>query len=130
MRELRWSRWLHRAFHFHSRRRPCLFRPQVMVLEDRRLLSTAVYDVQGLSCYAGVGLKENAVAGIDGWLNGQNDFTITDYHAQINWGDSSNWFAADIVPNPGSSSGTAARFLVKGSHIYAQAGTYLVVVYG
>ena len=52
--------------------------------------------------------------------------TITDYTAQVNWGDSSQWQTVSLAPNSGIPS---QPFLVKGSHVYASAGNYLVVVF-
>ena len=58
-----------------------------------------------------------AVAVVSGNLNSQPDPKITDYQAQINWGDSDQWDKTDLAKG-------ASEFLVKGSHIYAQAGSY------
>jgi RHS repeat-associated protein len=80
--------------------------------------------VSSISSFVGVGFQENVTAGLNGSLNGQLDPKISDYQAQINWGDSDQWLTADLAsanPSPG--------FLVKGSHIYTQAGNYHVVVY-
>src|SRR5437899_551689 len=127
MKQFRWSRWLHASFRFPRRRRPRSFLPQVTLLEDRRLLSTTLSSEPGFSSYAGVGFQENAVAGLYGVFNGQPYLKVSDYHAQINWGDSNQWDMADLASaNPGS---PGSGFLVKGSHTYAQAGTYHVVVY-
>jgi hypothetical protein len=94
------------------------FRPQVMLLEDRQLLTTNLSPMSAISTYAGVGFQENAVAGLIGYFaNGQLDLNPSDYQAQINWGDGGQWEAADLASaNPGTG------FLVKGSHIYASAG--------
>ncbi len=73
----------------------------------------------------GVGFQENAVATLSGTVNGQTDPYATDFHAWINWGDSNQWTAADIA-----TTGSAGQFLVKGSHVYAQAASqYDIVVY-
>src|SRR5262249_33661009 len=72
--------------------------------------------------YAGVGFQENAVAVVSGNPNGQPDPKMTDYQAQINWGDSDQWDKADLA-------NLHAALLIKGTHIYTQAGSYHVVVY-
>jgi hypothetical protein len=79
-----------------------------------------------VTSFAGVGFQENMVGTVGGYLNGQVDTHISDFKAWINWGDSSQWFAADLAPNNG---GSGYDFQVKGSHVYAQAGPYDVVVY-
>jgi PKD repeat protein len=124
--QFRWPRWLRRAFASNGRRCPHTFRPEVSVLEDRTLLSTSLYGASPLACYRGVGFQENVVAGLDGVYNGQQDLNASDYQVQINWGDGSQWMAADLAPNDSNSS---VPFLVKGSHTYASLGTYDVVVY-
>jgi hypothetical protein len=73
---------------------------------------------QYVNSYAGVGFQENVVGRLYSQLNGQADPSLADFHAQINWGDSSTWSAADLV-YVGNSSGYA-EFLVKGSHVYQQ----------
>jgi hypothetical protein len=73
----------------------------------------------------GVGFAQNVVADLDGSLNGQQNKTVSDYHAYINWGDSTDWTPATIVPTTGWS----IPFQVKGSHVYENPGTYDVVVY-
>jgi hypothetical protein len=76
--------------------------------------------------YIGVGFVENVVANLSGELNGQQDRNIADFHAYINWGDSTDWFAADLAPaGPGGST----PFLVRGSHVYQTPGLYHIVVY-
>ena len=90
-------------------------------------MRVALSSEPGFDCYAGVGFQENDIASLNGYVNGQADLKVSDYHAQINWGDSNQWDMADLASaNPGS---PGSGFLVKGSHIYAQAGTYHVVVY-
>src|SRR5206468_3905124 len=85
----------------------------------RWLLSLTLQSVSGFDSYAGVGFQENAVARLQG-----DSTNITDYHAQIDWGDSNQRVPADLA-----SANPSSDFLVKGSHIYAQAGYYGVVVY-
>jgi hypothetical protein len=78
--------------------------------------------------FAGVGFQENAVANFDGYVNGVADNQVGDFHAFVNWGDSNQWFQADVAPNTGNTQN--GTFLVKGSHIYAQPSTaYPIVVY-
>src|SRR5262249_14904457 len=80
-----------------------------------------------ISSYAGVGFRENLVAGLSGNLNRVPDPHAGDFHAFVNWGDSSQWFPADVAPNTG---GAGPSFLVKAGHVYAQANQqYPVVVY-
>jgi hypothetical protein len=81
-----------------------------------------------LVSYAGVGFQENAVAGLSGTLNAQTDTHKTDFHAFINWGDSNQWFAADIASNQGGGA-FSTTFILKASHVYAVAGSYHIVVY-
>ena len=90
----RWSRWLSRAGRFNSFSRPRAFRPEVMVLEDRRLLTTNLSPVSAFNAYAGVGSQENAVAGLIGYFpNGQPDLNPSDYQVQINWGEGGDQWA-------------------------------------
>ena len=81
-----------------------------------------------ISSYVGVGFSLNPVAEIRGNYNGQPDQDVSDYHAQINWGDGNTWDTKTALV----SSGTDAFWglvVVEGSHVYQQAGTYDVVVY-
>jgi hypothetical protein len=86
----------------------------------------SLFGLPTISSFAGVGFQENPVAELSGSLNGKADLHLNDFHAQINWGDSNQWFTADIAPNDPNSS---IPFLVKGSHIYATAGSYHIVVF-
>lgn len=81
-----------------------------------------------LLSYAGVGFQENAVAGLSGTLNNQTDVQASHFHAFINWGDSNQWFAADLASNNGGGE-FSTTFILKASHVYATAGTYSIVVY-
>ena len=47
-----------------------------------------------------------------------------DYHAQINWGDSPQWMAAQLLSNAGGSKVATFR-----THTYNEVGTYDVTVY-
>ena len=79
-----------------------------------------------INSYAGVGFQANAIANLSGNLSGQLDTTASDFQGYINWGDSNQWSPATFAintPNNGN------YFIVKGSHVYAQAGTYHIVLY-
>ena len=78
----------------------------------------------GVSSYVGVGFSLNPVAEVLGYYNGETDDVVSDYHVQINWGDSSSWDTSGSLVSQGS-----GYLLVKGSHVYEQQGTYDVVVY-
>ncbi len=81
-----------------------------------------------ISSYVGVGFSLNPVAQIVGTYSGQADDTVSDYKAQINWGDGNTWdTTASLVP--GGTIGEDGFVLVKGSHIYKQQGTYDITVY-
>jgi hypothetical protein len=74
---------------------------------------------------AGVGFTNKGVASFEGFVNGKLDMNSSDFHAQINWGDSNKWTSGTIVPLPGSSN----SLQVLGSHAYTQPGTFPIVVY-
>ncbi len=80
----------------------------------------------GLTSYAGVGFEENQVATIQVLVNGQPDKTLSDFHAQINWGDSASWTSGDLVYQ--SSDAGGAIYLIKGSHVYQNAVPNIPVV--
>ncbi len=82
-------------------------------------VGVALSDANAVTTFAAVGFTLNQLAVVSGSINGQDDDTSTDYQAFINYGDSSQWFAASITSGLG----------VKGSHVYTQAGTYPIVVY-
>jgi hypothetical protein len=75
-----------------------------------------------LQVTAGVGFDAQRVASILGTLNGLSDSNLSDYHAQINWGDSADWDPGQLL----SANGTIG---VYGSHTYQVQGTYPIVVY-
>jgi hypothetical protein len=77
-----------------------------------------------LQSYAGVGFDREVVATFTGTLKGQSDVNVAHYHARVNWGDSGAWDTAEIARAANS-----GPFLVKGTHVYADQGTYPVVVY-
>jgi len=92
-------------------------------------LATAVGSNPGnefpIVAFAGVGFALNPVAQIQGYYNGQFDDTLSDYHAQINWGDGPSW-DTNVGLTLASSTGYV---LVKGSHDYQSRGTHDVTVY-
>lgn len=110
-----------------SARRPYSWQPRLEELEDRRVPTTLINltSVGTISSYAGVGFRENVLAGLTGYVNGVLDPNAGDFSAQVNWEDGSGWQAADIGSNNGGSGGT---FLVKGGHVYSQVGIYNIQV--
>ena len=84
-----------------------------------------LYDTPAIGAFTGVGFALNPVAEVAGYYNGQFDNTLSDYHAQINWGDSRSWGT-----NVGLTLDSSNHYvLVKGSHNYQSSGTYNVTVY-
>jgi hypothetical protein len=79
-----------------------------------------------LTTYAGVGLQNSVVGLVQGYVNGVQDTNASDFQAWVNWGDGSGWTQAQLVPSQGSS---PTPFLVEGSHVYTQTGTFQVAVY-
>src|SRR5581483_672523 len=77
-----------------------------------------------LQSFAGVGFEKNVVATFTGTRLGQSDVNIGHYDARVNWGDSDEWDTATIARAANS-----GPFQVKGTHVYADQGTYPVVVY-
>jgi RHS repeat-associated protein len=129
MMKVRWSRWLDRPARLPARRRPRSFRPEVTVLEDRRLLAISLFPGGPIYTYAGVGFEENAVASVIGYPNGRRDLPDLDashYAVKIDWGDGT---PLDTVP-PGDipKSHDVGYLLVKGSHIYKSKGKYYIQV--
>ncbi|MGO9465132.1 MAG: Ig-like domain-containing protein, partial [Isosphaeraceae bacterium] len=90
-------------------------------LGDETLAFVADYSV---SSYVAVGFSLNPIAKFQGMYNGQPDNAVSDYHAQINWGDSGSWDTSASLVSLGG-----GDFLVKGSHTYRDQGIYDVVVY-
>jgi hypothetical protein len=90
-------------------------------------LAEVVFSTGGassISSYALAGFAPNPVALFSAQVNTQPDLNAADFHAQVNWGDSSQWFSANVVSITASQ-----EFKVQGSHTYAQAGMYPIVVY-
>jgi len=85
-----------------------------------------LYGAYTLDSYAGVGFQENEVATMQAQVNGQADATLSDFHAQINWGDSATWDSADLVYL--GTNGNWADYLIKGSHVYQQPNTNIPIV--
>lgn len=78
--------------------------------------------VSGFTTQATVGFQAKLVASFYGTLNQQPDRDVSHFHAQINWGDSSQWDSGQILSNNGS-------MTVYGTHTYQTQATYPVVVY-
>ncbi len=76
--------------------------------------------------YAGVGFQENPVASFGTQLKGQPDPTLSDFHAQINWGDDNTWSTGDLVYE--GNNGSFADFIVKGSHVYTESKQSIPIV--
>lgn len=83
-----------------------------------------LYGSYTLPSYAGVGLQENEVATMQVSVNGEPDPNKGDFSATINWGDGGS-STGDFVYM--GSSGTASTYLIKGSHVYQNAGTSIPV---
>jgi hypothetical protein len=79
-----------------------------------------------ITTFAGVGFQRNAVANLYVTLDGKPDTKLADVHAQINWGDSSGWTNAELVYV--GINANKAQYLVKGSHVYAEANSSIPVV--
>ncbi len=77
-----------------------------------------------INAFAGVGFALNPVTQINCTYNNAQDNTPSDFHAQINWGDSPQWDS-----NVGLTSLAVSGVLVKGSHIYQAPGNYHVTLY-
>ncbi len=80
----------------------------------------------GLSCSAGVGFEDNAVGYMTVMVNGKADATVSDFHAQINWGDSTSWTSGDLVYQ--GSDGGGANYLIEGSHVYQNPSSHIPIV--
>jgi len=75
--------------------------------------------------FAGVGFSENTVASFYAFNNGVKDTDITHFKAQVNFGDSPNWYLADIARKTGNN----YTYLIKNkAHVYTSAGTYAITV--
>jgi hypothetical protein len=115
---------------------PCRSRSTVRLklehLEDRRVLSSPdnvqllLFGAQGpytsggsIASYAGVGFQRNDVAYLLTSVNGAPDTNKSDFHAQINWGDSHS-STGDLVYE-GLYNSSYAEYLIKGTHTYQQA---------
>jgi hypothetical protein len=85
-----------------------------------------VYASAIATSFAGVGFQENEVATMQVSVNGQADTKLSDFHAYINWGDSASWDSGDLVYS--GSSGSAADYIIKGSHVYQNAATGIPIV--
>ena len=63
-----------------------------------------------------------------GTYNDQADDDISDYHAQINWGDDTTWDTDTTLVSDGTD-GEEGFVEVEGSHTYTQQGTFDITVY-
>jgi hypothetical protein len=79
-----------------------------------------------LNSNAGAPLQGAQVATLLAQVNGAPDTTLSDYHAQINWGDNNGWTPGQLVFV--GINGSNAEYKVLSSHVYAQ-GAYSIVVY-
>jgi hypothetical protein len=85
-----------------------------------------------IGSYAGVGFQRNNVAYLLASVKGAPDETLSDFTAQINYGDDASWYQGDLVYE-GLDSNSYAEYLIKGTHTYQQAtppnSGYHIVVY-
>jgi hypothetical protein len=89
-------------------------------LEDRRVPSTflELFTAASIHSYAGVGFRENQVATLAASVNGAPDSSVRDFNVKIHWGDGQTSTGNLVYLG---NNGNFADFLVKGSHVYAQA---------
>jgi hypothetical protein len=69
---------------------------------------------------AGVGFQENDVAWLLASVNRAPDQTLSDFTAQINYGDNASWYNGDLVYE-GLYNNSYAEYLITGTHTYQQA---------
>jgi hypothetical protein len=102
-----------------GRRSRSSIKPAVETLEQRLVPTISLnagIPLREVYSYTGVGFRENVIASLSGTKNGVTDTNQFDFHAFVNWGDSNQWFPADIAPN---TNGTFfATFQIKGDHVY------------
>jgi len=72
----------------------------------------------------GVSTGIKPIGVLNGTYDGKPAPIPLDYHAQVNWGDSGQWFSADVVADV--LNGFPLRIL--GSHTYTKAGVYSIVL--
>src|SRR5262249_29468180 len=109
-------------------RRPKRFTPWIETLERRDVPATVNLFLSGTASFpsfAGVGFTQNLVGTLSATVDGQPDAKLSDFAAQVRWGDGGGFEAAQIGLNQ---SGSGAPILIKGSHVYAAIGTYKVEV--
>jgi hypothetical protein len=99
-----------------------------------------------ISATTGVALTSSVVGVVEGYVNGVLDTNPGDYQAWVNWGDGSQWVAAQLVPNTSSATSTTSGpastmsgstttssstvpFDVEANHVYNQTGTFIVSTY-
>ena len=115
------SRSKTRKSHQRNRRSFC---PHLEHLESRTLLTGVTMNFSGavgFKSFTDVGFRENTVAHLYASINGKPDTKVTDFKAQIDWGDAKDPSKGDLVYI--GSTGTRAEFLVKGSHAYESTST-------
>lgn len=78
------------------------------------------------SSEAGVGFQQKQVATLYASLNGQPDTSLSDFQAQINWGDSASWDSATLSYQ--GNSGSSAMYEVAGTHTYSQVASSVPIV--
>ncbi len=88
------------------------------------IVSLSIIGAAPIHALTGEEITSAPVGTIQGSYNGGPDNSVGDYHVQINWGDSRQWVAAQVLSSPGGS--TVATF---GSYTYREVGTYDVTVY-
>ena len=79
-----------------------------------------------INAYAGVGFQENEVATLAADVNGEADTRPSDFHAQINWGDSDAWTTGNVVYT--DTNGGFGEYTIEGSHVYAHPNTNIPIV--
>jgi PKD repeat protein len=91
-------------------------------------VALVIYPQSSINAYAGVQIVEDVVAEFNGFVDGekQTSADISQYTAQINWGDAGTWQPATIASND---NGSSVEFEVLGNHTYETAGIYRVTVY-
>lgn len=70
------------------------------------------------------------VGTLSGKYDGQIVSNPAEYSVRINWGDSPNWEKGVVVRNPRwTANNRAEQFILQGSHRYAAAGAYRIVLH-
>src|SRR5262249_52910720 len=120
--------WLRAAFPRSTPTpRSSTFRPALEPLEDRTVPTTVIqlFNVVSVDSFAGVGFRDNVVCNsMSASVNGTPDLNKGDFQVQIDWGDGSTG-TGDLVSN--GSDATKAFYLIKGPHVYHDAGPGLAI---